>query len=100
MSDCDGSTQQTQRLDKWLWHARIVKSRSLASQLVIGGKCRVNREKVAKPAYMVKCGDVITMSVFGRVRVLKIAGFSQRRGPAAEALYVDLTPAETGKSTD
>ena len=58
------------------------------------GKFRINREKVLKPAYMVKTGDVITAAIFGRVRVLRIAGFSIRRGPAAEAqaLYVDITP--------
>lgn len=86
--------KDTQRLDKWLWHARIVKTRSLASQLVSKGKVRVNREKVVKPAYLIKCGDVITTAVSGRVRVLQIIGFSGRRGPTAEAqsLYVDMTP--------
>jgi ribosome-associated heat shock protein Hsp15 len=96
MTGC-GDPKQVQRLDKWLWHARIVKTRSLATQLVGKGKFRVNREKIAKPAHPVKCGDVITTAVFGHVRVLQIAGLSERRGPAAEAraLYVDLTPAET-----
>jgi len=86
--------KETQRLDKWLWHARIVKTRSLAAQFVEQGKFRVNREKVLKPAHMVKTGDVITAAIFGRVRVLRIAGFSARRCPAAEAqtLYVDMTP--------
>ena len=94
-----GSAKDTQRLDKWLWHARIVKTRSLAAQLVAGGKFRVNREKILKPAYAVKCGDVITAAVFGRVRVLQISGFSKRRGPPgdAQALYVDLTPREDGE---
>jgi ribosome-associated heat shock protein Hsp15 len=88
--------RQTQRLDKWLWHARIVKTRSIAAQLVAQGKCRINREKVMKPSHPVKCGDVITAAVFGRVRILQISSFSARRGPASEArlLYVDLTPTE------
>ncbi|MGF1621524.1 MAG: RNA-binding S4 domain-containing protein [Rhodomicrobiaceae bacterium] len=95
MTDLDGG-KQNQRLDKWLWHARIVKTRSLASQLVGKGKFRVNRERIVKPAHMVKCGDVITASLFGRVRIFQIAGFSERRGPAGEAraLYVDMTPPE------
>jgi ribosome-associated heat shock protein Hsp15 len=95
MTGC-GDPRQTQRLDKWLWHARLVKTRSLASQLVGKGKFRVNRDKIVKPAHPVKCGDVITTAVFGRLRVLRIAGLGERRGPAAEAraLYVDLTPAE------
>ena len=97
MADRD-TDKLTQRLDKWLWHARIVKTRSVAAQLVTQGKFKVNRERVIKPATMVKSGDVITMAVFGRVRVLKIEGFSQRRGPATEArtLYVDLTPTAEG----
>ena len=86
--------RETQRLDKWLWHARIIKTRSLAAQFVEQGKFRINREKVLKPAFTVKTGDVITAAIFGRVRVLRVAGFSEGRGPSAEAqaLYVDITP--------
>ena len=90
--------KETQRLDKWLWHARIIKTRSLAARLVEEGKFRINREKVLKPAHTVKTGDVVMAAIFGRVRVLRISGFSARRGPAAEAqaLYVDLTPPDDG----
>lgn len=81
-----------QRLDKWLWHGRFVKTRSLASQLVAGGKVRVNREKVLKPSHTLRAGDVITAAVGGRVRVVRVLAFSERRGPPAEAqaLYADL----------
>ena len=81
-----------QRLDKWLWHGRFVKTRSLASRLVAAGKVRVNREKVLKPSYMLRAGDVITAAIAGRVRVVKVLAFSDRRGPPAEAhlLYKDL----------
>jgi ribosome-associated heat shock protein Hsp15 len=91
--------KETQRLDKWLWHARIIKTRTLAAQFVEQGKFRINREKILKPAHAVKAGDVITAAIFGRVRVLRIAGFSGRRGPAAEAqtLYVDLSPPDDGR---
>lgn len=87
-----------QRLDKWLWHARIVKTRSLAAQFVEQGRFRVNREKVTKPSHTVKTGEVITAAIFGHVRVLRITGFSERRGSSAEAqaLYVDLTPPHAG----
>ena len=93
MAELDGG-RQAQRLDRWLWHARIIKTRSLAAQLVSKGKFRVNRERIVKPAHMVKSGDVITASLFGRIRIFQIAGFSERRGPAAHAqtLYVDMTP--------
>lgn len=99
MPDLDEVTQ-TQRLDKWLWHARVVKTRSLASQLVMKGKFRVNRGKTTKPAFMLKAGDVITTAIFGKLRILQVTAFSERRGPASEArtLYADLTPSEDGKS--
>jgi ribosome-associated heat shock protein Hsp15 len=92
-----GDARETQRLDKWLWHARIIKSRSLAAQLVTQGKFRVNREKVLKPAFCVKTGDVITTALFGKVRVLQVIALSERRGPAVEArsLYDDITPKDS-----
>ncbi len=83
-----------QRLDKWLWFARFAKTRTLATRLVEDGKVRVNREKILKPAYTVRPGDVVTAAVSGRVRVVKITEPGGRRGPAEEAqgLYEDLTP--------
>jgi ribosome-associated heat shock protein Hsp15 len=75
-----------QRIDKWLWHARLVKSRSLAAKLVADGAIRVNRAKVLKASALVKRGDVLTAAIHGRVRVLEVAGFSARRGSASEAL--------------
>ncbi len=84
----------TQRLDKWLWFARLARTRTLAARLVEGGKVRVNREKVLKPAHIVKPGDVITAALGGRVRVARITDAGLRRGPAEEAraLYEDLSP--------
>ncbi|MEO1608567.1 MAG: RNA-binding S4 domain-containing protein [Pseudomonadota bacterium] len=84
-----------QRLDKWLWYVRMVKTRSLAAALVRDGKVRVNRERTTKPGYLVKIDDVITVTVQGRVRILKVLAPGSRRGTAPEAaqLYEDLTPA-------
>lgn len=84
----------TQRLDKWLWFARVVKSRTLAAGLVADGKVRVNRVKIDKPSHALRIADVLTIAVGSRVRVLEVAGLGVRRGPApeAQALYVDLTP--------
>lgn len=86
------ATGRSQRLDKWLWHGRFVKTRSLASRLVADGKIRVNREKVLKPSHNVQAGDVITGTFGGHVRVVKVVGLAERRGPPAEArtLYEDL----------
>jgi len=91
-----------QRLDKWLWFARFARTRTLAARLVEGGKVRVNREKILKPAQNVKMGDVITAAVGGRVRVARITSPGVRRGPADEArgLYEDLTPALDEENAD
>ena len=88
------SSAPGQRLDQWLWFARVVKSRTLAASLISHGKFRVNRQKVEKPSAVVRPGDVITSSVQRTVRVLKIMAIGKRRGPAADAqeLYEDLTP--------
>ena len=85
------------RLDKWLWFTRVIKSRTMAAGLIESGKARVNREKVAKPSHGVKIGDVVTLVIGQRVRVLEVAALGTRRGPSTEAvlLYNDLTPPET-----
>lgn len=81
-----------QRLDKWLWHARVVKARTSAAELVERGHVRVNGVREQSPGHAVKAGDVVTVALDRTVRVLKVAGFSERRGDAqaARALYVDL----------
>ena len=83
-----------QRLDKWLWFARVIKSRTQAAGLVTDGKVRVNRARVDKPAVIVKPGDVITVTVRGSIRVLKVTAPGVRRGPPAEArdLYEEVAP--------
>jgi ribosome-associated heat shock protein Hsp15 len=108
-SELAGKTSATtQRLDKWLWCARVVKTRTQAAALVSGGKVRVNRVKTDKPAYAVKAGDVVTASVGARVRVLAVKAVGDRRGSAdiARSLFDDLTApivaagAELGSSSD
>lgn len=83
-----------QRLDKWLWFARVLKSRTLAATAVTEGRVRVNRVKVTKPAQIVKPGDVLTIALREKVLVLRLCLPGQRRGPPPEArlLYEDLTP--------
>lgn len=89
-----GQTAPPQRLDKWLWYARIVKSRSLAATFIEAGKVRHNKVRVTKPAQLVRAGDVLTISINHKVRILKILEPGKRRGPASEAqaLYEELTP--------
>jgi ribosome-associated heat shock protein Hsp15 len=83
---------ERQRLDKWLWHARLVKARTSAAALVEAGHVRVNGVRETSPGRVVKAGDVVTVGLDRSVRVLKIVGFAERRGDAASArvLYVDL----------
>ena len=81
-----------QRLDKWLWHARLVKARTSAAALVASGHVRINGVRETSPGHAVKAGDVVTVGLDRAVRVLKIVGFAERRGDAASArvLYEDL----------
>ncbi len=82
------------RIDKWLWYARVLKTRSLASKAVQAGHIRVNRNKVTSASHGLKVDDVLTISLNNRVRILKVEELGTRRGPAPEAaqLYEDLTP--------
>ncbi|NKB83379.1 RNA-binding S4 domain-containing protein [Brucella grignonensis] len=89
-----------QRIDKWLFFARVVKSRSLAAKLAVGGKVRVNRDKIEQASHQVKIGDVLTITLERRIVIYKILAGGERRGPAPEAqlLYEDLTPKPTQQS--
>ncbi len=82
------------RIDKWLWHARFFKTRSLATKLVASGRVRLNAQPVAKPAVQVGPGDVLTFPKDDHVRVIRVLAPGERRGPAPEAqtLYEDLDP--------
>ena len=84
-----------QRIDKWLWFARITKTRTLASEVAAGGKIRLNRVRVAKPSQTVRAGDVLTVALGREVRIFKVLGLGVRRGPPASAstLYEELTVA-------
>jgi ribosome-associated heat shock protein Hsp15 len=90
-----GQATEGQRLDQWLWFARLTKSRTLAQALIERGKVRINRVKADRPSHWLKAGDALTLSMGPHVRVFAVKGFGKRRGPAAEAqaLYEELTPA-------
>jgi ribosome-associated heat shock protein Hsp15 len=84
------------RVDKWLWAARVFKTRSLASAACDGGKVDINDDS-AKPAKRVHAGDLVKVTLpQGRRRILRVAGVGERRGSAeiARLLYEDLTPPE------
>jgi ribosome-associated heat shock protein Hsp15 len=82
-----------QRIDKWLWHARVVRTRTAAAALADRGSVRINGERIDAASRLVRPGDVLTIAL-DRVRVLKVLSFSERRGSATDArvLFEDLAP--------
>jgi ribosome-associated heat shock protein Hsp15 len=83
---------ETQRLDKWLFFARLLKSREKAQTLIRDGHVRLNGQRCMLAAHAVKTGDVLTVSLDHQIRVLRVLLSGQRRGPSAEAtmLYEEL----------
>jgi ribosome-associated heat shock protein Hsp15 len=83
-----------QRLDRFLFFARAVKSRTLAQKLIEAGQVRVNSERTDRTDHKVGAGDVLTMTIHNRLLVWRIVDAGERRGPAteAQALYEDLSP--------
>ena len=82
-----------QRIDKWLWHARVLRTRSDAAALVEAGHVRLNGKRVTAASHLLRSGDVLTIALDRSVRLIEVAGFRERRGgaPEARALYRDLT---------
>ena len=81
------------RLDKFLWFARIVKTRSAAQALAEDGRIRIHGRVVDRAHAPVRVGDVLSFAHRGVVRVLRVEALPARRGPPAEArtLYSELT---------
>ena len=82
-----------QRIDKWLWHARLVRTRADAAALATAGYVRINSRRITAASHAVRPGDVVTLALDRSVRVVRIEGLSEKRGqaPAARALYSELT---------
>jgi ribosome-associated heat shock protein Hsp15 len=87
------------RVDKWLWHARFFKTRTLATQLAAAGNIRINGQKQSRAAATIRAGDVLTFPLNQNVRVIEVVALSTRRGPAveAQALYIDRDPPQPKK---
>lgn len=89
-------SEERLRADKWLWYARFFKTRSVASKVCKAGHLRIDSCPVLKANSTVKIGDVLTFPQGRHIRVIKVLGLGERRGPAPEAqeLYEDLKPPE------
>jgi ribosome-associated heat shock protein Hsp15 len=83
-----------QRLDKWLWCARLAKTRTGAARLIEAGKIRINGDRALKASRLVQAGDVVTAAFLGRLAVVRVLAAVERRRAAslARTLYEDLTP--------
>ncbi|MNR76362.1 Heat shock protein 15 [compost metagenome] len=83
-----------QRIDKWLFFTRMVKSRSLAQGLLNSGHVKVNGASIRQPSFQVKVGDRVEIALDRRDLILVVKSGGERRGPYEEAkeLYEDLTP--------
>ncbi len=91
--------EPAQRIDKWLWSARFIKSRARAAALVNTGRIRRNGERISKPGQKIRPDDVLTFALNKHIRVIRVLQLATRRGPYSEAvlLYEDLAPPQAGK---
>lgn len=80
------------RLDKFLFQTRFFKTRTLAVEVILAGKVRINGQRTRKASAPVHVGDGLTFAQGDAIRVIRVTGLPVRRGPASEAqtLYVDL----------
>ncbi|MEM9233579.1 MAG: RNA-binding S4 domain-containing protein [Pseudomonadota bacterium] len=92
-------SSSSQRLDKWLWCARIFKTRALAGKVIAGKGVRITRngqtDRTDKPSFGIRPGDTIAIAKDRAIRVIEVIDLAKRRGPAPEAqtLYIDHSDA-------
>ena len=89
---------ETLRLDRWLWHARVFKTKAAATRAIQDDGVRITRtgqtQRCEKPAYGVRVGDTVALTRGQRLVVYEVLALGARRGPPAEArtLYADHSP--------
>ena len=83
---------QRQRIDRWLWHARFVRTRGAAAAITEAGYIRINGARINAPGRMIRTGDIITLALDRGVRVVRVIGFAERRGApqSVAVLYQDV----------
>jgi ribosome-associated heat shock protein Hsp15 len=84
------------RLDAWLWHARLARSKAECGALIEAGGFRINRQPATKAHARIRVGDVLTFIRHGEVCVWRVVALGMRRGPPTEArgLYEEVPLAE------
>ncbi len=89
--------KKTLRLDIYLYYIRIFKSRSIATKFVLTNRLRISGQVTQKPHKLISIGDVLTMTINDNIKILKVLGIPNRRGPYSESLnfYEDITPIES-----
>ncbi|MDC0131791.1 RNA-binding S4 domain-containing protein [Alphaproteobacteria bacterium] len=90
------------RADKWLWHARFFKTRTLATHFVGNGHLRINGVKQSRASAALRVGDILVFHLNDHVRMIETLALSTRRGPApeAQALYADRDPPKPKAAED
>jgi len=80
------------RLDKYLWFVRLVKTRTLAQEIAVGGHLRIDGRPTTRAHAEVRVGQVLSFPLHDKVRVVRVEALPSRRGPASEAqaCYTDL----------
>ena len=80
-----------QRLDQWLWHVRIYKTRQIASKAIVSGNIKVNFNIISKTHYLIKVNDIIEIFMNNKFRTLDILKFTNRRISPKEVdmFYID-----------
>lgn len=92
----DHENEERNRIDKWLWHARFFKTRSLAAAAVNGGKVKLDGDRV-KAAHQVRIGQLVNITLGEHAVEVRVLGLPTRRGPASEA---QAAYAETAASAE
>ena len=93
--------KETLRIDTYLYYIRLFKTRSLSTKFVLSNRLRISGQAIQKPHKMISIGDILTMIINDNLKILKVLGIPNRRGPYSEALnfYEDITPIENIQKT-
>ena len=94
------SPPSAMRVDKWLWHARFFKTRTLATRLAAAGNIRINGQKQSRASASIRIGDVLTFPLNRHIRLIEVVALSTRRGPAAEARLLYRRLDEAGEPAE